>query len=107
MLPYHEDIAEPSLIQTKINNEFNPIDVIGKRVSSAIEYFEKHQISYTFKDSHIGMGSTSTSLGYIYTQGTHIHNVYKYTPGTHIYNVYNYNISNKDDWIIVAFYGVA
>ncbi len=93
MRHYHEDIENPTLIQTKIDNEFNPIDVIGKRVSSAITYFEKHQISYTFKDMPVGMGSTS--LGYIYT------------PGTHIYQVYKYNIQNKDDWIIVAFHGVA
>ena len=89
MRTYHKDIENPSWIPTKVDDGFNPMYVIGKRVSSAITYFEKYQISYTFKDMPIGMGSTSL------------------VPGTHIYDIYKYNIQNKADWIIVAFHGVA
>ncbi len=94
MRSYHEDIENPSLIQTQVDDRFNPMYVIGMKVVNAISYFEKHNISYIFHDSAEGiMGSTS--IGYIYK------------PGTHIYKTYSYHISNKDEWILVGFQGVA
>jgi hypothetical protein len=111
MRSYHEDIENPSLIQTKVDEGFNPMYVIGMKVVNAISYFEKHNISYIFQDSPEGMGSTAlgrlceTPAPYserIMSQGGHIHK-----PGTHIYKTYSYHISNKDEWILVGFQGVA
>ena len=71
---------------------FNPLYVLGKRVSEAKLYFEKFNISYTFDNCLIKFATLA------------IHKSYK--EGTHIYKIYNYNIPNEDDAIITHFQGV-
>ncbi len=71
---------------------FNPMNVIGHKVSDAIRYFELHNIQYNFKNCNI--------------EFCHLGIYQSYPEGTHIYKIYDYKIKNKDDAIVTHFEGV-
>ncbi len=72
--------------------KFNPVYPIGKTVKEAVEYFKKHEITYSFENDE----SSYFRLA--------IATIYK--EGTHLYKCYNHNITNPDERIVTSFNGV-